>query len=112
MPSRSKETPARREYTTTFPSPFQAFSKHWLTEGRISPDQPIRQYLRGEIDVLAATTQCFLPPGLPWWLGNVYSALGKTFGGLNMQEEVASAVREWKDYVEASPPNSSLLPPA
>ncbi|EJF55665.1 hypothetical protein DICSQDRAFT_164197 [Dichomitus squalens LYAD-421 SS1] len=85
------------------------FSKHWLAEGRISPDQPIRQYLRGEIDVLAATTQCFLPPGLPWWLGNVYAALGKTFGAFNMHDEVANVVREWKDYLAAAPLNYALL---
>ncbi|TBU42911.1 hypothetical protein BD309DRAFT_961902 [Dichomitus squalens] len=85
------------------------FRKHWLAEGRIFPDQPIWQYLRGEIDVLAATTQCFLPLGLPWWLRIVYAALRGTVWAFNMDAEVAIVVSEWEDYLAAAPPNYALL---
>ncbi|KAI1797093.1 hypothetical protein LXA43DRAFT_1147888 [Ganoderma leucocontextum] len=52
----------------------------WLTKGRISPDWAIRKCLQGEIDVLAVSTQCFLPDGVPGWIGIAYGALGRGRG--------------------------------
>ncbi|KAM5539238.1 hypothetical protein V8D89_007111 [Ganoderma adspersum] len=79
------------------------FRKVWLAEGRFWPDSPIRRYLGGEIDVLAASAQCFLPEGAPGWMGIVYAALGRVFGAFSMQREVEEVVGKWQEYMEAVP---------
>ena len=79
------------------------FKDVWLGEGRVFPDWPMRKYLRGEIGVLAASAQCFLPEGAPGWMGIAYGALGHVFGGFDMQREVEDVVGKWQDYMDAAP---------
>ena len=75
------------------------FKDVWLAEGRIFPDWPIRAFMRGDLDVLAASTQCFLPEGAPGWMGIAYGALGRVFGGFDMQREVEVVVGKWREHM-------------
>ncbi|KAM5539237.1 hypothetical protein V8D89_007110 [Ganoderma adspersum] len=79
------------------------FKEAWLAEGRIFPNWPIRGFMRGELDVLAASTQCFLPEGAPGWMGIAYGALGRVFGGFDMQREVEVVVGMWREHMDAVP---------
>ncbi|PIL35296.1 hypothetical protein GSI_02021 [Ganoderma sinense ZZ0214-1] len=80
------------------------FREAWLgAEGRLWPDWPLRKYLRGEMDVLAASTQCFLSEHAPRWIAFAYGALGNVFGGFNMQREVEEVVGKWRGYMDAVP---------
>ena len=72
-------------------------------QGRLSPSGPLRAYLHGETDVLAASTQCFLPEGVPWWLGGLYGVVGRAFGAFDMHREVEEVVGMWASFLPAEP---------
>ena len=77
------------------------FREHWLAAGCLFPEASIGPFLRGEIDVMTATAQCFMPPGVPW-LGNVTAALGRIVGVFDMQHEVTDVVEKWRDFLAAA----------
>lgn len=73
----------------------------WLSEGRIWPYWPIRRYLGGEIDVLAASAQCFPACRSTGMNGNcTCGALVRVFGAFSMHRKVEEVVGKWRDYME------------
>ena len=79
------------------------FREVWLSGGWIWPNLPFRRRLRGEIDVLAASAQCFLAEGALGWMGVVYAALVRAFSAFSMQREVEEVVGKWREYMEVVP---------
>ena len=79
------------------------FKDLWLAKGRVFPEWPIKNYMHGKIEVLAASNQCFVDEGAPGLMGVVGVTLLRMFGGLDVQREVEEVVGEWRGYVEAIP---------
>lgn len=89
------------------------YAAHWLATGHLTPDAPLRQYLRGEVGALQTAIACATPnEAARWWgqlAGNVVRGIQVVLtqnsgpGRFVMHDaEVAEWGREWDEVEKAA----------